>query len=110
MLNMLKWNDVMLKTAQINKLINVVIISLAACLIVACRGDELGVGGSKTITRQQFDDYLKVKRIGIKDEAHRQAVLKQYLEREALAQAVEKSGILDENLTEAELNELRKEV
>lgn len=99
----------MLEPIHMNRLIKISMLSLVV-FIAACGGEELAVVGGKTITQQQFEDYLKVKRIGIKDEAQRQAVLKQFLEREALAQAVEESGILNENLIEAELNELRKEV
>lgn len=57
-----------------------------------------------------FQSYLAYKRITPKDDKQRQALLKKYVEREALAAAIEKSGLPDRGIIEAELNELRKEI
>jgi peptidyl-prolyl cis-trans isomerase C len=83
----------------------------AAALLVACRGgDELAEVNGKEITRAQFDAYLKFKRLPVDSDKRRQALLDQYLEREALAGVIEKEGKLDKALIDAELNEFRKEM
>ncbi|MFL0799469.1 MAG: peptidylprolyl isomerase [Agarilytica sp.] len=72
--------------------------------------DHLAKVGGKTITQQEFVDYLKVERISVKDEQHRETILNRFLEREALAQAVVGSGALEEGLLEAKVAEYRKEI
>jgi len=62
------------------------------------------------VTEAEFAAYLKFKRVPDGDEKRRQTLLKQYLEREALAAAIEKAALLDQELIAAELNEFRKEM
>lgn len=64
----------------------------------------------KAITAPEFDAYLKFKRMSAKDKARRAKLLEQYLNREALADAVEKQNLLNKPLIKAELNEFRKEM
>lgn len=84
----------------------VLLLSLAAC----GGEDNLAEVKGRKITRSQFDAYLKFKRLKTDDAARRQRLLDQYLEREALAAAVEESKVLDKELIQAELNEFRKEM
>lgn len=79
--------------------------------LMGCGTDEkLSVVDGNVISSREFDAYLKYKRIDPGDEERRQALLKKYVEREALAAAVEKSELLDRSSIEAEINEFRKEI
>ena len=71
---------------------------------------QLAVVNDKPITKAAFDAYLKFKRAPADDQKRRQMLLDQYLEREALASAIEKAQLLDQELIAAELNEFRKEM
>lgn len=85
---------------------------LFAVSITAC-GDKdtrLASVDGKAISQAEFDSYLKFKRINTRDDKHKQSVIDQYLEREALAAAIEKNDVLDKALIDAELNEFRKEM
>lgn len=88
-----------------------VLIFIVALLISAC-GDspKLATVDGKAITEAEFNAFLKFKRISDKDEKKRGMLLDQYLEREALASAIEKGDLLDKDLIQAELNEFRKEM
>lgn len=59
---------------------------------------------------QRFEAYLHLKRIVPKDETQKQRILDQYLEREALADIIEKQHILDEVKMTAEIREFEKEM
>ena len=86
-----------------------VLLGLAACgksekePVVAKVNDQ-------DITEAKFDAYLKFKRVPANDEKRRKTLLDQYVEREALAAAVEGERLLDRELIRAELNEFRKEM
>lgn len=85
----------------------IALLALAAC------GDDspkLATVNGKTITQAQFDAYAKFKRLPTLEAGKRKSLVDQYLEREALASAIEKSDVLDKTMTEAELNEFRKEM
>jgi hypothetical protein len=59
---------------------------------MGCGTDErLSVVDGNVISSRQFDAYLKYKRIDPGNDQRRQALLKKYVEREALAAAIEKS-------------------
>ena len=99
-----------------------ILVSLASANLPGCadgpgnkagddRADEaLASVDGNPVPRSRFEAYLKFKRASETDEARRQALLEEYLEREALAAAIEKQSLLDKELTEAELNEFRKEM
>ena len=90
-----------------------VLLFIVALLALSACGDKtpkLATVDGRTITQAQFDAYAKFKRLPIQDENKRTALVDQYLEREALASAIEKSNVLDKALTDAELNEFRKEM
>lgn len=59
---------------------------------------------------QRIAAYLKFKRVPDNDEKRRAAVREQYLEREALAAAIENTHLLDPALVQAELSEFRQEM
>lgn len=75
-----------------------------------CGDGDVAVVNGKSITNAQFDAYLKFKRIRVDNEQRREKLLDQYIEREALASVIEREGLLDGDLTQAELNEFRKEM
>jgi peptidyl-prolyl cis-trans isomerase C len=62
------------------------------------------------ITVDQFNAYLELKRLPNQDDGRREALLDQYLEREALAAVIEQEGQLNKRLMDAELDEFRKEM
>lgn len=80
-------------------------------LMAGCSKEEklAGVDG-RAVTQAEFDAFLKFKRHRAEDEKRRSALLDQYLEREALAAAIDKEPLLDKALIVAELNEFRKEM
>jgi len=83
--------------------IAVVVLTLGGCL----PQDQVSSSGSK---KTDFDAYLEFKRIRVRDDAHRKLLQDQFMEREALANKIEKEPLLDQKLTRAELNEFRKEM
>jgi peptidyl-prolyl cis-trans isomerase C len=87
-------------------------ISIAGLLLTSGCGekDKLASVNGKTITNAQFDAYLKFKRINVTDDTKRTQAVDQYLQREALTAAIEKTDVLDKAMIEAELNEFRKEM
>jgi peptidyl-prolyl cis-trans isomerase C len=91
-----------------------VIFMFTAFLLIACGEKDsapiLAKVDDKTITRPEFEAYLKFKRVAAEDQTRREKLLDQYLERAALAAAIEDEKILDRELIEAELNEFRKEM
>ncbi|CAB1055662.1 hypothetical protein D1BOALGB6SA_395 [Olavius sp. associated proteobacterium Delta 1] len=95
-------------------LILALILSLPALGLFGCGDDDtapkLAVVNEKPVTEAEFEAYLKFKRAPQQDQKRRQMLLDQYLEREALAAAIEKAQLLDRELIAAELNEFRKEM
>lgn len=76
---------------------------------VGCNdGGKLASVDGRTISADEFDAYLKIKHIDSKDDKRREALFKQYIEREALAVAIEKADLLDKQLVQAEFNEIRR--
>lgn len=82
------------------------LISVAAC----DRDPVVATVGDKEITEAEFTAFLEFKRLPADDSSRRQAVLEQYVEREALAEAVTGTDLLNEKMIEVELNEFRKEM
>ncbi len=103
-----------LKTLRLTKLLKISALVSCVLVMVSCGNDEklaaIATIGSTVITQQQFEDYLTSKRIIPKDDEQRAAVLAEYLNREALSQAAEKSGLLDIGISNAKVNEYRKEM
>ena len=85
------------------------ILGLAGCR----EGDKspnLAAVDGESITQAEFEAYLKFKRVPTQDEKRREMLLDQYIEREALASAIDSTDVLDKDLIQAELNEFRKEM
>ncbi len=89
---------------------NLKTLMVTALLIASCGGDSVATVGGRRITRAEFEAYLKLKNLEKVDDKRKETVLTQYLEREALAAAIEKTGKLDEALIAAELDEFKKEM
>lgn len=92
---------------------------IAAVALLGCSGSTPGSKtgnatlaefGGKRITRADFESYLKFKRINPASDEQRKELQDSYVEREALALAIEKHGALDRAAIQAELNEFRKEM
>jgi len=64
----------------------------------------------KSLSKSQFNSYLKFKRLPLSDDNQHKRILDQYIEREALADSIINEKLLDLNLIQAELNEFRKEL
>lgn len=78
---------------------------------VSCgKDDNLATINGKPVTQAEYKAYLKFKRVPEKDEKRRSKMLDPYLEREALAEAIEGEKLLDSELIKAELNEFRKQM
>jgi peptidyl-prolyl cis-trans isomerase C len=89
-----------------------ILILLLALGISGCgqKGEKLATVDGRAVTQSEFDAYLKFKRINAADEHRRAGLLDQYLERTALAAAIEKAAVLDKQAIEAELSEFRKQM
>ena len=92
-----------------------VVFALTAALLGlgACKGESSGglaKAGSHNVSQQEFDAYLAHKRIKLRDQAHADKVLKDYVERDALAQAIESQALLNTDAIDTELAEFKKEM
>ncbi|MDA8140785.1 MAG: peptidylprolyl isomerase [Desulfobacteraceae bacterium] len=74
------------------------------------KDEKIASVGGKAVSQSEFDAYLKFKRLNAKDDKQRGALLDQYLDRAALAAAIEKSDVLDQASIKTELEEFRKEM
>lgn len=93
------------------------VLVVAVCLLVcACskeqetEGDILATINGQKITLQEFENFLRFKRIPNDDENLEKRIMEQYLDREALAAVIEQQKVLDSGLIEAELDEFKKEM
>jgi peptidyl-prolyl cis-trans isomerase C len=97
------------------------ILLLAACaatlLMAGCSksGGAIATVDGEPITQEEFQAYLKFKRLPVtdKDPQRYQSVLDQYVQRKALARAIDQrmraSDTVDADLLKAELDEFRRE-
>ncbi len=86
-------------------------LALSIVFIAGCSGDdEIAEVNGKSITKKQFDAYLKYKRIPKDQTAKVDAELDRYLEREAIAGVIESEDLLDKTRIEVEVNEFRKQM
>ena len=95
-----------------NKYSYSVSVFLLLAALTACGDDKhvLATVNGKTITQEQFDAYLALKRIPFTDEKRRSKALEEFLDREGMAALIEKEGKLNQATIEAEVNEFRKEM
>jgi len=66
--------------------------------------------GDAELTDDEFAAYLRFKRITLRSEEQSARVLADYVERAALAEAIQGSDVLDQDLIEAELESFRNEM
>jgi len=91
-------------------------VIVGTVLLAGCErnGETLAKIDGDPVTRAEFDAYLEFKRLPAENEERRARLLEQYVERAALAAAVEEaiedSDTIDRDLLEAELAEFRKEM
>ncbi|MDA8142312.1 MAG: peptidylprolyl isomerase [Desulfobacteraceae bacterium] len=78
--------------------------------IAGCGGDKVATVNGRAVTKDEFEGYLKAKHIQVADEKQKTAVLDKYIERDALATAIEKSNLIDKTLIAAEVNQYRREL
>lgn len=87
------------------------VLSVIVATIAACdNADKIAKVGSEIVTKEQYEAYLKLKRIPLSDEEKYKRQLEGYLNRESLASAIEKEKSLDNSLINAEVEEFRKQL
>lgn len=72
------------------------------------KAEQIASIDGQAVSWSAFNTYLKFKRLNPKDDKQRDGYLDQYLQRAALATAIEKTGSLDKSLIDVELEEFRK--
>ncbi len=91
-----------------------ILLFIMIALATACSQDNSNVIATingKDITANEFDAYLASKRLKVRNEKHRAALLEQYAERKALSQVIEDG--LDEKAkaaNQAELDSFRRQM
>jgi len=89
----------------------ILVLIIMALPLLGCGNEaNLATVNGKSITEEEFTSFLSLKRIPAKSDKARNAMLDQYLEREALAAVIEKEKNYDIKKAKAELNEFRKEM
>lgn len=94
------------------RLVQATLLLLLSSTLAACGDGQpvLAEVNGKEVTQQQFDAYLRLKRIPAGDEKLRNKALEEYLQREGMAQVIAQEGKLDHALIEEEVNEYRREM
>lgn len=88
-----------------------IICGVFVLAIAGCGSDaEIAEVNGKSISKSQFDTYLKYKRIPADQATKVSAELDRYLEREALADIIQEEELLDKARIEVEINEFRKQM
>lgn len=83
---------------------------MTACDFTSQQAERFAKVGDKVIADNEFQAFLRFKRINTEDTATVEKYRQEYLKREALAQAIEASQRLDKAQFRAELNEIRKDL
>lgn len=83
------------------------IMALTGCL---SSEDKLATINGEEVTKQEFEAYLDFKRIKVRDDNHRNALIDQFLEREALSQIISNEKSFDQAKAQAELDEFRRQM
>lgn len=83
----------------------------AAAMLIGCSDSStVATVDGKAITQAEFSAYLKFKRIPEQDKEKVARALDEYVNRAALAAAIEKTEKLDDALVQAELEEFRRQL
>lgn len=72
--------------------------------------DVIATINGKKISKQQFDAYLDFKHIQVRNDEHRNALIDQFLEREALSQVIKNQKNFDKTTAQAELDEFERQM
>lgn len=96
-----------------NPILTASLIVLVLGIGAACdRADEEVIAeiNGREVTASEFENHMELKRVSPDDERRREALLEEYLEREALADAIERSDTLDPGMIEAEMQAFRQQM
>ncbi|WP_415893757.1 peptidylprolyl isomerase [Neptuniibacter sp. PT8_73] len=96
-----------------NKIKGLVVSLVVLPLVVACgEADKTTPAQSSSVEAMdaQFKSYLKLKRIAENDEKRIKRAQDEYNRQEKMAAAISSEALLDKDLIDAELNELRKQM
>ncbi len=87
------------------------IVIVTSCLLQACGNEDLvGKINGRDVTRAEFNNFLSFKHIPQDKTARVEQILKDYMQREALADTIEKSADFDPQSIAVELNEFKKQI
>lgn len=88
------------------------IFMLPVAMLFGCSdvNEPIAKVGDDYVEKAAFSAYLKVQRIDENEKPLTEKALDEYLQNEALAQAVANTNVLDNQLVEAEVNEFRKQL
>lgn len=80
-------------------------------VVVGCsKSDSIGTVDGEPISKAEYEAFLKLKNVPINDSERYDRMKEQYIERTALAEAIEKADKLDTALTQAEVEEFKKRI
>lgn len=91
-------------------LIGVLALASLGCSDSGNNQNVIAKVGEREITEDQFNAYLKHKRVPFQDEKRKERELSDYLEREAVADAIASVGDLDTKLIQAKIREYEKQL
>ena len=87
------------------------VLTFLLLIVAGCSSeDKIATINGEDITKQQFQAYLEFKRIQVRDEKHRETLLEQFLEREALSQVISEQEAFDKLAAQAELDEFERQM
>ncbi|HED40312.1 MAG TPA: peptidylprolyl isomerase [Chromatiales bacterium] len=91
-----------------------IILIVIVALLTACSGDQsevLATVNGRDVTADEFKAYVAFKHIQIRDDKHKKALLKQYLERDALSDSIESQYDKTTKIKiKAELDDFRRQI
>ncbi|NQZ08969.1 MAG: peptidylprolyl isomerase [Algicola sp.] len=87
-------------------------VLMVTATLVGCgqSADKVATVGDKIISKSEFSAFLAYKRVDENNQALVSAQLDSYLDREALAMAIEQANVLSPQKVAVELNEFKKEM
>ncbi|NVJ62009.1 MAG: peptidylprolyl isomerase [Gammaproteobacteria bacterium] len=94
-----------------NFLSKTLILAPTLALVVACSNEEsVAKVGDTRVSKSEFETFLDFKRVDKSNATLRESYLNEYLEREALTQAIENTNVLDDKKIQVELEEFKKQM
>lgn len=89
------------------------ILMIAVSFMLSCSSssdDDIATINGDGINKQKFETYLIFKRIKVRDDKHRAALLDQFLEAEALSRVISQQKMFNKEMADAELDEFRRQM